>query len=435
MDSNTENTAIGLYVCHLIACALRGEQAGDGSKPQRMAWRDVYTFAKRSSVEAITWVGLPGHPDDPIDEATATAWSHAADLTLLRQLTFDQEREAIGRRLMDRGISFMALKGPHTCTYYPMPGMRSMSDNDVMYAPLERDPATGGFRVRGDNEKERASTLAQAERDVREVMTERGYAVTEETKGDLSFARQPFLLFEMVQNVVMPRNPHYRYYANPWRRTAPADPAAFKARGCGEMRWPIEDEYVFHLSHMFKHYDEYGGCGIRFAVDEYVFLQAMRDADWAYVREQLRRLDLADFERRVKRAACLAFGDASARHALDAEDMAAGRIPLPGTEADARSDVEDLEFLRFLFSCGTYGTMEFKIRHDMEKTGTASEHNRFAYVLERLFPSRAVLISTYPWLERKPWLIPLMPVYRLARGLRRNGGKIAMELRLLLGGK
>ena len=426
-----ETTEVGLYACHLIACALRNERAGNGSKPANMTWRDVFAFAKRSSVEAITWMGLPEHPSEPIDEPTAAAWSHAADLTLLRQLTFDEERAAIGRRLMDRDLSFMALKGPHTCTYYPAPGMRSMSDNDVMYAPLERDPAAGEFHVRGNDAEERTRAFAQAERAVRDVMGERGYTVTEETKGDLSFVRLPFLLFEMVQNVAMPRNPHYGYYANPWRRAVPADPAAFQEHGCGEMRWPIEDEYLFHLSHMFKHYDEFGGCGIRFAVDEYVFLQAMRDADWAYVRAQLKQLDLADFERRVRRVACLAFGEASARHALDAEDVTAGRIPLADCGDGACSESEDLQFLRFLFSCGTYGTMEFKIRHDMDKASAS----RSRYVRERLFPSRAVLISTYPWLERKPWLIPFMPVYRLVHGVARNGGKLVMELRFLLHGQ
>ncbi|PLS27711.1 nucleotidyltransferase family protein [Bifidobacterium parmae] len=405
----------GLYLCHLIACALRGMRSADDALPGSVAWGDVFALAKLNGVEAIAWMGLPEHPARPIDRKTAEAWRRASDMTLFRQLQFDAEREEIGSRLVAAGISFLALKGASMSAYYPAPGMRSMSDNDILYGRIEPLAGGGGYAARDGR---------RAERDMRAIMEGLGYTVREEAHGEVDFMRPPFLSFEMFQEIARPDSEHYGYYANPWRRTGPRDQAAFAAGSAGEMIWPIEDEYLFHLVHMFKHWEHGGGCGIRFVVDAYVFDAAMRGrgagaVDGAYVRRELARLGLTDFERCVRALAMVVFGDRSAAGTLTMDDL---------------PDTDDAAFLRSLLTCGIYGNIGFKVAHDVERSvarGGGERGGRLRYLWSRVFPSRELLVSAYPWVEGRPWLVPLMPMYRLVRGLALHRRKIAAELRAL----
>lgn len=509
--------ATGLYMCHLVACALRGIRAGNDSKPDGVTWTNVYTLAKRNSIEAITWMGLPEQPNEPIADDVRAVWGKSADLTLFRQLNFDAAREEIGHRLLDHGISFMALKGMHTSAYYPQPGMRSMGDNDLLFDMIEPiaqsqqstavglvsdiadtsiNPAdsaasvgndtansadrtnhtnhSAGYRPQGKTDQEKRSKQAHSAQILFDIMRDLGYTLQEARNGMWEFDRPPQLSFEMFQSIAMPRSAHYRYYRNPWARTVPDDPQSFAEHGCGQMHWPIEDQYLFHLSHMFKHYDEGGGCGIRFAIDEYVFLQAMRDADWQYIGTELETMHLTDFERRVRRVALIAFGGESLRNGLTMDRIAQGEVTAAaergaagskgetgwregemsdrethgagtGTGTDmatvtgATSDndassPEDMDFLYFLLTCGIYGNVEFQIAHDLRKAQASGgeDGGSLRYLRRRLFPQYALLISTYPWLEGKPWLVPFMPVYRLVHGLTHNGGKILTELKILI---
>ncbi|OZG64901.1 hypothetical protein BHAP_0793 [Bifidobacterium hapali] len=497
--------ATGLYMCHLVACALRGVHAENDSKPGGVTWANVYTLAKRNSIEAITWMGLPEHPNEPISDDLRAVWEKSADLTLFRQLNFDAAREEIGRRLLDHGISFMALKGVHTSAYYPQPGMRSMGDNDLLFDMIEpiaqsqqstvvgsasdiADTSTSsadhtnhtnhnaGYQPQGKTDQEKRSKQEHSAQILFDIMHDLGYTLQETHNGMWEFDRPPQLSFEMFQSIAMPRSAHYRYYRNPWARTVPDDPQSFAEHGCGQMHWPIEDQYLFHLSHMFKHYDEGGGCGIRFAIDEYVFLQAMRDADWQYIGTELETMHLTDFERRVRRVALIAFGGESLRNELTMNRIAQGKVTATaergvagnkggvagrergagemggsetrgasGTSADIAADTEatsdndasspeDMDFLYFLLTCGIYGNVEFQIAHDLRKAQASGceDGGSLRYLRRRLFPPYALLISTYPWLEGKPWLVPFMPIYRLVHGLTHNSGKILTELKILI---
>lgn len=412
----------GLYLCRLIACALRGVRCPDDAKPESVSWHDVFDLAKLNSVEAVTWMGLPEHPTPPIDADLSDEWRRCADMTLFRQLQFDAERERIAQGLVAKGISFLALKGASMSVYYPSAGMRSMSDNDILYGRIRPLPPGADSPDGHDGRGYEAFGERRSADDVREVMLDLGYTLYDVAHGEMDFVRSPMLTFEMFQEVSRPGSEHHDYYANPWRRTSPRDAASFEARkGAGEMCWPIEDEYLFHLVHMFKHWEHGGGCGIRFVVDAYVYDVAMHDrgADAGYVRGELEKLDLVSFERRVRGLAALVFGGRSASGKLRPADF---------------TD-EDAAFLRSLLTCGIYGNLGFKVKHDVERSvaaGSSDFAGRLRYLWSRIFPSRGLLVSAYPWLEGRPWLIPFMPVYRLARGLALHRRKVIGELRALL---
>ena len=97
-----------------------------------------------------------------------------ADMTLLRLLRFDAEREQVLSAMAARGLSYLPLKGVLIAGYYPAPEMRSMADNDILYGFVEPDEG-GGFRISGADEAERGRATALAVREAAALMAERGY--------------------------------------------------------------------------------------------------------------------------------------------------------------------------------------------------------------------------------------------------------------------
>lgn len=423
----------GMYMLHLAQAALEGGTAQ--GKPEPISWNHLYALTRDQSLESICWMGICTNPQlrGSVPQQIAQAWSKSADYTLMKQLSFDVERESISRSFAAHGISYMPVKGVYTAGYYPQPGMRSMGDNDILVGRVERDD-NGAYRPQGDSDKARAAVDDEVKASVKKIMAARGYEIVEDLEGDTGFFKKPFYEFEMHRMLQMHKSEQYDYYRNPWRGTKPDvdDPHL--------MRQSLEDQYLFHIVHMHMHYRE-GGCGVRFVIDEKVLLDrlAANDADFAYIQRELDKLGLAAFEPRVKHLAQVMFGTA---------DM---------TEDCAR-------LLMYMLSSGTYGSEEHHRALEMQRlagkdadmpdsisslgteggpdagepgAGGAADSGkpglrlRLKYIWRRIYPERAILVAAYPILGRHPWLYPFTPFYRIVRGLRHNPGKLFSEWRFL----
>ena len=135
--------AAGLALAQLMRVGMLGAPLeGLPALQDGATWENVRVLAKHDSVEAIAWAGLDEAARSALPEELRHAWGAAADLTLLRQLQFDVERERITARMEAGGLSWLPLKGVLIAGYYPQPGLRSMSDNDILYGFVEPEPAT-----------------------------------------------------------------------------------------------------------------------------------------------------------------------------------------------------------------------------------------------------------------------------------------------------
>ena len=152
--------AAGLTLARLMRAGMLGAPLGELPALQDGGtWENVYALAKHDSVEAIAWAGLGEAARAALAGELRKSWGSAADLTLLRQLQFDVERERITAQMETDGLSWLPLKGVLIAGYYPQPGLRSMSDNDILYGFVEPEPDGRGFRIKGAAEAERAETV------------------------------------------------------------------------------------------------------------------------------------------------------------------------------------------------------------------------------------------------------------------------------------
>ena len=91
--------------------------------------------------------------------------------------------------------------------------------------------------------------------------------------------------------------------------------------------------------------------------------------------------------------------------------------------------------LMHLLGCGTYGTMEGRIRRQLGKIVAENEGDlaraKRRYLLERTFIPEDAMKDAFPAFHRHKALRPLLPAYRACRGLARHPKRIWRELKML----
>ena len=402
--------ASGLYLAHLVDCALHG--AAPEVLPEGASWEEVHALAARNGMEGASWRAAALAGDVPSE--LRRRWAAEADMTLLRLLRFDAEREQVLSAMAARGLSYLPLKGVLIAGYYPAPEMRSMADNDILYGFVEPDEG-GGFRISGADEAERGRATALAVREAAALMAERGYEAVSLGKGNHeSFHKKPSFNFELHRRLVASSSPHAAYSANPWKR------ALRDGTDSHLLRFSDEDEYLYFLVHAHKHFDS-AGCGIRFVADLRVLLDAKgARMDWGYVRSELKALGLADFEACSRSLADAAFG---------------GACSMAGPDGGPLLNGVQESLLIHLLGCGTYGTMEERIRRQLGKIVAENEGDlaraKRRYLLERTFIPEDAIKDAFPAFHRHKALRPLLPAYRACRGLARHPKRIWRELKML----
>ena len=378
----------GEYLLHLIGCALNG--LAPEEKPEEISWERIWDLAAHSNVESIAWpaVKLLGNS---VTEKIYKRWEHAGNAVFYRELQFDVEREAILGRMSEKGLSYLPLKGILLKDYYPLPGMRYMCDNDILYGLTEK-ASGGGYKICGDSEEEKEASQERAQQILCEIMKERGYYEEELHSNHDVFQKEPIFNFEMHKDLMMKDNPLYTYYENPWKRAVPD-----KKDGMGYgYHFCDEDEYIYFLVHAYKHYSG-GGCGIRTLADEYVFMKKKGDRlNREYLQKELEILKLVAFEEQLRSAATHAFAEV---------------ISL--TE-------EDRKVIGYMMGSGTYGNLGNSVNNKLTRLKEDGSDNKKAkrrYMLGRIWVNAETMKAYFPFFYKHKFLRIFLPFYRLGRGM------------------
>lgn len=397
-----------MYLCALMRGALRGEKAQE--KPEGISWEDVFTLAKENSVDGLCYLGLSGLLSPP-PLNLLNKWKQSYDTELYRQLGFEVERRQIEKILEAHGISMLPLKGILLAEYYPVPGMRSMADNDILYGFVEEAPE-GGYRICGRTKEERTRSVGQAQKLLKELMEQRGYHMKrepgdEEEDHQDSFMREPFYNFEFHRGLLPEWSLQNAYYENPWKRTVrdPENPYHF--------RFEAEDEYIFLQLHASKHY-EMGGSGFRFLADLYVFLMKKGDAlNWSYIEKELKALGIWKFEEEMRTISEAVLGN--------------GR------------QLEDKEKKRlcFLLHNKVYGRRDKESQQELllwkkEQNAKSELVAKWQYALDRIFLPGEMSRENYPFFYKYTVFKPILIIWRLLKCLFTSPGKLWEEIVMLL---
>ena len=370
------NKQTGLDLISIIRHVLHQETA-----PSYDHYEDIYKLAKFHDVLGISYLGIKDH----IDISDYKEWKKAYDITSLRNIYFEVEREIILKEMKKHGLSYMPLKGVNLLPCYKDYGMRMMSDNDILYGFVEEKEHK--FYLNKEKEQEAQNILV-------EIMKGLGYEVYSLKGKDDVFHKKPFYNFEMHRRLTSRGHLHCDYYDDPFVY------AHQDAKDDHLYHLSIEEEYIYILEHAYKHY-EYAGVGIRYLIDMYVYLAVYREQmDFEYIVKQMEKLQMQEFYQKSYQLCMNAF--------------------------DGEMNDEDKAFLDFLLSCGVYGTDKQQMDNRMKG------NSKLTYLKERIYPSDEVYQDLYPFFYKYKVLLPFLPFFRLFLAMIHSPKRILKEIKMLI---
>lgn len=348
----TDNKEIN-YLLQLLCCAIK-EQPAPVDKTVDM--EALFRLSERQQVYATVLPALEA--GGVLTQEQLAHWNNYRMSELQKLIAVNAERDAICCELNKKKIPYMFLKGLEIREYYPKIAMRQMSDNDILYDASRRDELVS-------------------------LMKKHGYYLG--ASGGISddFYKKPFCTFEFHRTLFNPEEPFCPAF-DPMQHAMPY------GEDSSRMVISREDNYLYALGHMYKHYYCIDGCGVRFICDLYVLTHSDDVLDWDYINAELDRFGIAMFNETALTLADAIFEDGAL------------------TE-DAKA------LLDFMFEGGVFGSGSFDIDAEVAEYGSKA-----AFLAHRLFPSKKQMKAEYRQLQGRPYLLPYYYGYRLVDKYRHN---------------
>ena len=340
---------------------------------------------------------------DRLIPAARTAGAEADALRPLRQMLLQsavgqtrrtRKLEALYGALEAEGLRPLLVKGLACRLLYPNPDLRPSSDEDLLAREEEMKDIHRVFTRMG-MEQEGDGRLGEAQ-----VVT--------------YWDRESGLRIELHRKL-FPEDA--RAYGGMNRCFEQSFDRGIRLEGANGPVWTMgpDDHLLYLICHSFKHF-LHSGFGVRQVCD--ICLAA---AAWG------ERIDWDDFFAALEpfRADCFARN----LFAIGAEYLGfAGRWPLPMEAAlAARGETDCGALLEDLLTAGVYGSSSDVRLHSSRITLNAAaaegEQTLGRSVLRTVFPSARELEGRYPYLKKKPWLLPGAWVQRLAHYAGENLGR------------
>lgn len=384
----------GEDMLYLITCALHN-QIPDKDKVCNMDLAALYRYAKRHTLAAITYDALEllggstgdgrrALAKDDTVVSVLTKWKETRDKALRKNLMLDAARKKLFQYMDAEHIWHMPLKGAILKDLYPRQEMRQMADNDILFD-------------------------ATYEAAVKDYFVKEGYEVISYAKGNHDvYEKEPVYNFEMHTSLFGEAHNEVwaEYYKDIQSKLNKSDEHFLYS-------FTDEDFYIYFIVHAFKHFD---GCGtgIRYFVDSYVYQNA-KNLDWGYIEEELDKLGVLAFEKTFRSVSMKIFGK--------------------GEDVSQLSEEEYRMLCDSMFA-GTYGNLQSGIDKKLHKIqgneDRITKNTKVKYIIGRLFPPMSYYKAYYPFIYKTRIFIPFFVIFRMVRGVLRNGKKQMREVKVVL---
>jgi len=280
---------------------------------------------------------------------------------VFKTATQEEELKLIKQTLSNHDVAFLPIKGPWVRKFYPSPELRTMADLDILIPKKQL-------------------------KEVKKMMNSIGYTNTHEGGNHDVYHKKPFMNVEMHRNMIDESYVLSKYYHNIWDKV-------IKLEETSECSLTNEDHYLFIIAHSAKHFGV-GGTGVRSVLDVYFCLQHLNDLNQDYLSQELSKLNLTEYEKRLKHLA-LGWFDGKP---LSEEDCLMGD---------------------YLLKSGVYGTTSHAVASELLSTDSVKSltYKKWKYLWIRAFPSFQFMKRRYPSLRVLFLLLPFYYLYRLFSGL------------------
>lgn len=154
----------------------------------------------------------------------------------------------------------------------------------------------------------------------------------------------------------------------------------------------VNNAYVYIIAHAYKHFI-FSGTGIRTLIDIYVYNESC-SLDINYIHEQCKILGIQDYEK-------------------EAREMAYKLFDVPTNDFSSLTK-EELEYVEYYFTSGTYGTAKQRMQNEIHKFELeGSKHAKAKYLFRRLFPEAEWFKHHSKFPDSYPIFIPFYAVFRI----------------------
>jgi len=356
------------YMIYLIRCVLH-DQIPKKEKLDKIDLSKLYEVAENHSLTAITAYALESAR--VVDERFTQAKAKAIRKVLLH----DIERTKVFAEFENARIWYVPLKGIILREYYPKISMRQMTDNDILIDMTRQN-------------------------DIRDIMVLCGFSVQsfEKSKHDVYF-KEPVCNFQMHISLFEADNkdPLYNYFKDIDKRLLKDSDSKYGRH------FTDEDFYLYIKAHEYKHFSS-SGTGLRNLVDTYIYIKQFgKTLDWKYLSVEFERLGIMDYEKETRDLSLDLF---NGRHLSDTEKNL-------------------LDY--FIFS-GTYGNIENMVNNRVAD----NNGSKLRYILSRVFISPEIAQKRYPFFYKHKIFMPLLPFYRIGKGLIKNRTKVLNEIKTVI---
>lgn len=348
------------YLIQIIKYLLNSDEA-ENELPlpaDDLNWSKLVKIADRHRVDSLLYHVMHKIPSDKQPSGNlADNIRKKAIRTAAIDIKQRIEKNELMRLFEARKLFCMPVKGSDTKAYYLKSEWRTMGDMDILYK-------------------------AEQHKEVKNLLRENGYTDFKSGLKHDSYLKKPFITVEMHRELVAANTIAESYYSDIWERACPREGYNYV------FEMSLEEQYIYTMVHLMEHFKS-GGVGIRFIMDVYVFGK-QKELDRKYVKNKFKELGISKFAFYIEELARKWFGNQEIADDVDSEGI-----------------LSELE--TFIMTNGVFGLSSHAQDVAIEREG------RKGYFIRMVFPNYNSMMTLYPWLKGKRFLMPAAWIIRIVR--------------------
>ena len=367
--TNMTLTTTETQFLHIAKAAV----SGGTLSTEGMDWPTIFTLTNQQKLLPIVFEAARKTPAAAENAALFAAVKQQVIAQVLNQTVRSAEFADLYRKLRAAGLHPVVVKGQLCSRLYPLKDYRISADDDLYIPDGEFLACHEQLLANGLTTDTPADELPTADE------------VSYTKKGSPLYIELHRHLFDSSEDAHDELN---HFFAN-------LNPIEID----GFLAMPPHEHLLYLILHAYKHFVR-SGIGLRQFCDIGLWAQEYHDEiDWQHLHDQCASVHAATF-------AAAAFHIARDYLGIDFA------LPAPW---DSPIDVEPL--LHDTFCGGVYGSNDYTRLHSSTVTLNAVKANRTgekSSILRTVFPKREYLEHRYPYLKKRPYLLPVAWVQRIA---------------------
>lgn len=367
--TNMTPTSTETQFLHIVKAAISGVDL----PAEKVDWPAIFTLANQQKLLPILFEAARKTPDAEENAALFAVTKQQVIGQVLNQTVRSAEFSDLYHKLRSAGLHPIVVKGQLCSRLYPLKDHRISADDDLLIPDGEFFACHEQLLANGLTTDTPADELASADE------------VSYTKNGSPLYIELHRHLFDSSEDTHDELNHFF------------TDLKPIEVDGFSTM--PPHEHLLYLILHAYKHFVR-SGIGLRQFCDIGLWARAYHaEIDWQLLHEQCESVHAATF-------AAAAFRIARDYLGIDFD------LPMPW---DASIDVEPL--LHDTLCGGVYGSNDLTRLHSSTVTLNAVKASRTgekSSVLRTVFPKREYLERRYPYLKKRPYLLPVAWVQRLA---------------------